>query len=113
MARRSAWIEPVSLMAMVPVALWSCPTVTTLSVTASTRGPALAGLAAGLAAKATLSTDLLSLLQPSMGLDNSSDKVTSTLAQPLESSLVFGGSGAKGQARLNCIGSTFQRVATP
>jgi hypothetical protein len=35
MARRSAWIEPVSLMAIVPVALCSCPTMTSVSVTAS------------------------------------------------------------------------------
>ena len=35
MASRSAWIEPVSLIAMVPVALCSWPTVTSVSVTAS------------------------------------------------------------------------------
>jgi hypothetical protein len=35
MARRSAWIEPVSLMAMVPVAECSWPTVTSVSVMAS------------------------------------------------------------------------------
>src|SRR4051812_14490166 len=34
MARRSAWIDPVSLIAMVPVALCSWPTVTSESVTA-------------------------------------------------------------------------------
>jgi hypothetical protein len=34
-ARRSAWIEPVSLIAMVPVAECSWPTMTSLSVTAS------------------------------------------------------------------------------
>src|SRR5687768_11864070 len=41
MAKRSAWIEPVSLIAMVPVALWSCPMVTSVSVTA--RPAVLAG----------------------------------------------------------------------
>src|SRR5450830_7096 len=35
MANRSAWIEPVSLMAMVPVAECSWPTVTSVSVMAS------------------------------------------------------------------------------
>ena len=34
MASRSAWIDPVSLMAIVPVALCSWPTVTSVSVTA-------------------------------------------------------------------------------
>ena len=35
MASCSAWIEPVSLMAMVPVAECNWPTVTSVSVTAS------------------------------------------------------------------------------
>src|SRR6185312_11261831 len=35
-------MDPVSLIAIVPVALWSCPTTTSPSVTASARGPLVA-----------------------------------------------------------------------
>src|SRR3954453_11726947 len=100
MARRSAWIEPVSLIAIVPVALCNCPTVTTLSVTASTRGPALAGFGAGVAASAVLSAAaaFVSLLQPSSGVDSIKAMPATTLAQRLGSRLVLGTSGRRGEA---------------
>src|SRR5262245_60955275 len=55
-------MDPVSLIAMVPVALCSWPTVTTVSVTASGRGAP--GAALGLAALAFDSIDCASLLHP-------------------------------------------------
>ena len=64
-ANRSAWIEPVSLMAIVPVALCNWPTVTSVSVMAMDPPAAAGPLSVGLAA--TVSELPLALLQPIMG----------------------------------------------
>src|SRR5687768_14519383 len=76
-------MDPVSLIAIVPVALCNWPTVTTVSVTARAREPLRAGSFAAIAALAVPSMALFSLLQPRRGLARSKDRPQMALAIPL------------------------------
>src|SRR5690606_17477655 len=108
-ASSSAWMDPVSLMAMVPVALCNWPTVTVVSVTASAREPLGAGLLEATAALAVPSIAWVSLLQPSSGLAKSSDNPTS--ARAMLPPMLRGGLAMLGRAwgLGHVIFSTFRR----